>query len=258
MKVGALRNFAARALLRLGFRLPRKEPSTILSFGIEGDEDAQQGRVAELFFGHQGRSVHKWVQYLEPYDRHFASFRTKPVRMLEIGIQSGGSLELWRRYFGADAVIYGIDIDPSTARNVDPPNQVRIGSQADPEFLLKVLDEMGGVDIVLDDGSHIGSHQLVSLNVLFPLLSDGGLYVLEDLHTAYWREWHGGYRRPGTAIEILKSLLDDMHHHYHPVGDRSGFGSRIKGIHAYDSIAFIEKSEPPEIGHTIRPKQQAS
>ncbi len=68
----------------------------------------------------------------------------------------------------------------------DAPNQVRIGSQDDPAFLRSVIDEMGSPDIILDDGSHVSDHQKISFETLWPLLKVGGLYVIEDLHTAYF------------------------------------------------------------------------
>jgi hypothetical protein len=119
---------------------------------------------------------------------------------------------------------------------------VRIGSQDDPQFLRKVVAEMGGVDVVLDDGSHIASHQRVSFDVLYPLLGEGGSYLIEDMHTAYWPAFEGGLKRPGTAIEFLKSKLDDMHMHY----VKSGLNNAesipdIESIQFFDSIAVIKK-----------------
>jgi hypothetical protein len=201
----------------------------------------QPSEIADLFFASTGRLVHKWPHYLPVYERHFAPYRGTPVKMLEIGVSQGGSLELWRRYFGQDAVIFGIDIDPACAQRVDPPNQVRIGSQADPDFLRAVVSEMGAPDIILDDGSHIASHQRASFETLFPLLRDGGLYLIEDVHTAYWSWLEGGHRRPGTAIEFAKSLIDDMHAWYHPERTRTNAKTEISGISFHDSLVVIEK-----------------
>lgn len=204
--------------------------------------------LAQLFYGHEGRLVHKWTHYLDIYDRHFGPFRDRAPTMLEIGVQNGGSLEMWRRYFGPDATIFGVDIDPRCAERVTPPNQVRIGSQADAAFLKSVAAEMGPLDIVLDDGSHIASHQRESFRVLFPLLKDGGLYVLEDLHTAYLPGMHeGGYKRSGSAIEFVKQMIDDMHAWYHGHRPKTPAKTEIVGIHVYDSIIFLEKGrkEPP-------------
>ncbi|HEX8241599.1 MAG TPA: class I SAM-dependent methyltransferase [Allosphingosinicella sp.] len=228
-------------------------PYTIDPSGVAALAERADGELARLFFAHEGRQVHKWTHYFQHYERHFAPYRGTPVKMLEIGVFRGGSLELWRKYFGPEAVLYGVDIEPGCADLVSPPNQVRIGSQDDPAFLRSVVAEMGGLDIVLDDGSHIGRHQTASFAALFPLLRDGGLYVIEDLHSSYWPgALEGGYRRPGTAIELVKTLIDDMHARFHRKGVRSA--GQIVGIHIYDSIVFIEKGPAATAGHVGVPQ----
>lgn len=205
------------------------------------------GPIEELFYSHAGRPMTKWTHYLPFYDRVFAPYRGAPVRMLEIGVLLGGSLELWRKYFGSQAVIFGVDLDPACATRADPPNQVRIGSQADPGFLRRVVAEMGGLDIIVDDGSHMAAHQRASFQALWPLLSPGGLYVIEDMHTAYWAHWEGGLRRPGTAVELVKQLIDDMHGWYHSEDERWAARDEIGSLLAADSIVAIRKCErrPP-------------
>lgn len=199
----------------------------------------ERSGLEAIFQRHDGRILHKWVHYLGVYERYFARYRGTPVRMLEIGVSQGGSLEMWREYFGPAATIFGVDINPNSASCVDPPNQVRIGSQADPAFLEAVVAEMGRPDVILDDGSHISSHQSASFHTLFPLLKDGGLYVIEDLHTAYWPTYEGGYRRAGTGIELAKQLVDDIHHWYHDQG--AVLAKDIAAIHTHDSMVVIEK-----------------
>jgi methyltransferase family protein len=203
---------------------------------------AAKSDLAKLYFSRRGRVAHKWVHYLDIYDRHFSPFRDKNVKLLEIGVFQGGSLELWREYFGPRAAIFGIDKNPECAHRVDAPNQVRIGSQADPAFLRSVAAELGGPDIVIDDGSHIGRHQRASFFTLFPLLSEGGLYVIEDIHTSYWpRRYKGGLGRRGTAIHLIWQLMDDMHFWYHLRPKWPSLASQIGGLHIYDSIVIIEK-----------------
>jgi hypothetical protein len=204
--------------------------------------------LPKLFFAHHGRVVHKWIHYLDIYERHFAQYKNTPVKMLEIGVFMGGSLELWRDYFGPEATLFGIDIDPECASRVSPPNQVRIGSQADAKFLRSVVDELGAPDIILDDAAHIGRLQRASFDVLFPLLKEGGLYVIEDLHTAYWRGvYEGGYRRKGSGIEFIKEMIDDMHAWYHNKSTMTPAKEQIGAIHVYDSVVVIEKRKikPP-------------
>lgn len=195
--------------------------------------------LEKVYQEHKGRILHKWVHYLPVYERYFGQYRDTPVRMLEIGISQGGSLEMWRTYFGEHATIYGIDINENSGECVEAPNHARIGSQADPAFLKSVVVEMGAPDIVLDDGSHVSQHQIASFRTLFPLLKDGGLYVIEDLHTAYWDGFEGGYKREGTAIELAKQLIDDMHHWYH--AEEVRLSTDVGAIHCYDSMVVIEK-----------------
>lgn len=212
--------------------------------------------MTALFFDHEGYLIHKWTHYLAAYDQEFGPFRLgvlqpdgsrRPVRMLEIGVSNGGSLQLWRSYFGPEASIWGIDIDERCAA-LEGDFTIRIGSQADPGFLRSLIEEMGGVDIVLDDGSHVAQDQEATFRTLFPLLINGGLYVVEDLHTSYWPNYGGGYGRAGTFIETAKALVDDMHASYHDRGDSQGVSgaSTITRITIYDSIIFIAKgSRPP-------------
>jgi hypothetical protein len=204
--------------------------------------------IADLFYSHTGRPINKWTHYLEHYDRHFRRFKGSAVRMLEIGVFEGGSLELWRRYFGAQSTIFGIDINPACAAKVDAPNQVRIGSQDDPDFLRTVVEEMGGVDLILDDGSHHGSHIIASFRALFPLLSDGGLYVIEDMHDDF-TEWPGTHYN--QTLSFIHRLIGDMHGQFSRLPARES--DAIGAVHLVDSMAFIEKKEGHRTANTMVP-----
>jgi len=113
--------------------LPRLELPALLQ--------SQTTDLGKMIFGSTGRLVDKWTHYPRAYEPHFSRFRETDVRMLEIGVYLGGSLDVWRQYFGPAATIFGIDIDPRCGERVTPPNQVRIGSQADPDFLAEPLPE---------------------------------------------------------------------------------------------------------------------
>ena len=227
------------------------------SFGIPSSQSAALSEragseFARLFYGHKGRRAHKWIHYLDIYDEYFGKYRNTPVKLLEIGVAMGGSLELWRKYFGPQATIFGIDVVPACANYVTPPNQVRIGSQADRKFLLSVVDELGAPDLVVDDGSHVGRHQRISFETLFPLLREGGLYVIEDLHASYLPgAYRGGHRRRGTGIEFIKEMIDDMHAWYHGKSTKTPARDWIPAIHIYDSVAVIEKRRIERPSHIM-------
>jgi hypothetical protein len=213
------------------------------------------GPIERAYFAHHGRLAHKWHQYLPLYDRYFAPYQHgrdgKPIRMLEIGVSHGGSLALWRQFFGPDAVIFGVDIDERCRVFDGEHGSVRIGSQADSDFLRRVVAEMGGLDIVLDDGGHIASHMTTSFDCLFPMLADGGLYVAEDVCCAYWRSFGGGYRRPGSFVEKTKTLIDDLHRW---TGSRAvanpAVEGMVSGIHIHDSLFVFEKNPAPRPVHS--------
>jgi hypothetical protein len=207
------------------------------------DKYAYDGDLLKIFAENEGAVVHKWHHYIPIYDKYFSRFRGTAVKFLEIGINKGGSLQMWRNYFGDDAVIYGIDIKKECAQFDGQAGQVRIGSQADPEFLNKVVDEMGGVDVVLDDGSHHMKHVRESFEILYPRLSENGAYMIEDLHTAYLERFGGGYRHDDNFFRFLRELMDDMHRWYHKKRARHPqFAETLSGMHIHDSIAVIDKT----------------
>jgi Methyltransferase domain len=220
-------------------------------FPLDGDivHDLSQtygysGDLARVFSETQQGLVNKWHHYLPLYDRYLAPRRGTAFRMLEIGVSHGGSLSMWRRWLGPEATIFGIDINPRCARYDGINGQVRIGSQDDPEFLNRVVDEMGGVDVVLDDGSHVMEHVRASFEILFPRLSVGGLYMIEDLHTAYLPRFGGGLDAPANVFRFASELVDDMHRWYHAAAPHHPDHAQwITGVHAHDSILVIDKQQ---------------
>ena len=148
------------------------------------------------FLKNDGRMINKWTHYFPAYERHFARFRNLSTTMVEIGCGRGGSLQMWKRYFGPFAQIVGIDIKAVCKKFEGRVKiAVRIGDQADPAFLKSVVDEFGPIDIVLDDGSHQMQHMAASFEFLYPRLQRNGVYMVEDLHTCYSSKFGGGYKK---------------------------------------------------------------
>lgn len=207
--------------------------------------------LLNIFANIHGVKMHKWHHYIPLYDRYFSAYRGRPIRFLEIGVSKGGSLQMWRKYFGVDAIIFGIDINPECGKLNGSDGQVRIGSQTDRGFLESVVNEMGGVDIILDDGSHHMEHVPTTLKYLFPHLNHGGLYLIEDLHTAYWRSYGGGYQSKNNFFKFAMDLVHDMHHWYHAkkITQRS-ISKDCTGIHIHDSILVLEKNKVFEPVHS--------
>lgn len=201
-------------------------------------------RLEEFFFYENHNPITKWWHYFEIYHQHFNKFIGTQVKMLEIGVYKGGSLQMWRDYFGIKASIIGIDIDENCKQYEDNQIHICIGSQNDTLFLQKVSEDYGPFDIVLDDGSHFMEHQIATFETLFPLLKPGGIYLCEDTHTSYWSFFHGALQDENTFIEYSKRLVDEINgqHVKKEYEDfRSKFWGILKGIHFYDSMVVAEK-----------------
>src|SRR5689334_21567988 len=144
--------------------------------------------LEQLYGGHRGKLCDKWSLYLTEFDRLFASYRNRPIRLLEIGVQNGGSLEIWDKYFPSVVKIIGCDIDQRCAelRYRSARIAVVIGNANSDECEGKILQYAPNFDIIIDDGSHQSSDIVRSFARYFPHLKDDGTYVAEDLHCSYW------------------------------------------------------------------------
>ncbi len=205
----------------------------------------------ETYFEHnQGHLINKWRHYFGVYDRHLARFRGTEVHLLEIGVRHGGSLQMWKDYFGSRARIYGVDIDPETRGLEDDQIEIIIGDQEDRDFLRQLAERLPRIDVLLDDGGHTMAQQINTFEVLFPRIATDGIYICEDTHTSYWAAFGGGYRRRGSFIEYAKSLVDQMHA-YHNQDDVEGwtvtdFTRTVESMHFYDSMVVMEKTRQDE------------
>jgi cephalosporin hydroxylase len=133
----------------------------------------------------QKNHIHKAFNYFHAFERHFSRFVGTSATMFEIGVQNGGSAQMWKSYLGPMATIVGIDIDPRCKQVEEHAIHVRIGSQDDHAFLEQVINEFGVPDIVLDDGSHQASHIKSTFEYLFPMMAKNSVYMVEDLCCAY-------------------------------------------------------------------------
>jgi cephalosporin hydroxylase len=196
------------------------------------------------FWTNQGRLINKWLHYFDIYDRHFSPYRGKKINVVEFGVSHGGSLQMWRDYFGPRATITGVDLNPRCATLADKGINVVIGDQEDRKFLASLADQVGEIDIVIDDGGHTMGQQIATFEVLWPRVRDGGVFLIEDLHTSYWPQYGGGYKRPGTFIEYAKDLIDQQHAWYskEPESFKADEYTRsIRGMHVYDSIIVFDR-----------------
>ena len=198
------------------------------------------------FLTNQGKVIHKWEHYFPLYERHLAAWRGRSLTFLEIGVARGGSLQMWRRYFGPFATIVGLDIDPRCREHEEDGVSVRIGDQSDTLFLDSVVDEFGAPDVVLDDGSHKMDDLWATFEHLYPKVSKNGVYLVEDLHTAYWPDFGGGLDAPASFINRAKGLIDRLNaDHSRGALEPDAFTRETFAISFYDSMAVFEKGGAP-------------
>ena len=198
----------------------------------------------------------KVEHFFDVYEKHFSRFRNRPMRLLEIGINKGGSMSLWRNYFGEQCEIHGLDIDPCTRDVVEDDITVHIGSQGDPGFLTRIAQEYGPFDLIIDDGSHINNHVIESFRYLFPKLKKGGIYVVEDTQTSYWEDYGGNSNNlndNSTIYGFFKALIDGLNHEEFILDSyqKTYYDKHIVSMHFYHNMIFIYKGDNDEASNFI-------
>lgn len=206
--------------------------------------------LRDLYNAHSGKVSDKWSIYLDTYDHIFSEYRNKPVRILEIGVQNGGSLEIWRRYFANAELVLGCDINTACGNLVfdDEKIAVVIGDANTDETERNILAMSEKFDIIIDDGSHLSSDIIRSFARYFPHLSEGGMYIAEDLHCSYWGEFEGGLYDPLSSMSFFKRLLDVVNHEHwgldrHRVDALATFAEQNKIAFEEASLASVHSIE---------------
>jgi SAM-dependent methyltransferase len=144
----------------------------------------------------------------ELYDDYFATIRDNPIALLELGVANGESLKTFARYFEHGRII-GLDVEDRRLDFSSHPNVCfEVGDQRDGARLAQVCATHApeGLDIVIDDASHLGTWSLKSYRALFPFLKPGGFYIVEDWATGYWADWPDG----GAFEDVTLSEGEDV------------------------------------------------
>jgi hypothetical protein len=216
---------------------------------------ADENPLESYFRANDQRLIHKWMHYFEVYHRHFARFRGKPVVVVEFGVNQGGSLQMWQDYFGPDAKIYGVDIDPRCKQFEGDNVEILIGDQADEAFLGELVATIGApIDVVIEDGGHRMRQQKTTFRCIYPHMSDDGCFLTEDTHTSYWKRFGGGFRRRSTFMEFAKDKIDQLnawHSRDTSVFRVDEFTEHTKSMHFYDSIVVFERGRRTKPEHRV-------
>lgn len=193
--------------------------------------------------------IHKWHHYFEIYERFLSCFKNKYPIILEIGLWQGGSCEMWNDYFQGKCLIHGIDNNLSCleipaklgVRNIE----VDIGDQGSIDFwnsfFLKYPDLK--IDFIVDDGGHTMEQQIQTFKSTFPRLKNGGVYICEDVHTSYMKEYGGGDDCFDTFVNYSKKYVDKINSFHNNINFDSGILDNVKSVHYYDSVVVFEKTD---------------
>jgi len=152
--------------------------------------------------------------YIKRYEHHLISLRHKPISLLEIGVGEGKSLRTWEEYFDNDnTTITGFDNDLNCFKlTFSSKVTLMFGDQGSLPSLKEIE---GKYDIIIDDGSHKVTHQILTFETLFPRLNSGGIYVVEDLHTSSFLIYpkHKDFGQ-FTFYEYIYQLVDYVNMRY--------------------------------------------
>lgn len=199
-------------------------------------------------FSEVTHSSDKWEPYFEVYERHLTRYRGKTISLVEVGVQKGGSLEMWGEFFGHACKITGIDVDEEckTLEYSNPNISVIIGDQGSSEFWDTYLTSKPKIDIFIDDGGHFMDQQILTFEKIFPILPVGSIYICEDCHTSYMPYNGGGLHRKSSFIEYAKGYVDSLHKEWHSELDseqdrKNKLSEGLSGIFFYDSMVVFEK-----------------
>jgi hypothetical protein len=193
----------------------------------------------------EGPGIWKWKHYFDIYDRHFSRFRNREVNVLEIGVYSGGSLEMWKHYFGPHCRIYGVDIEPACRTYESSSVRVFIGDQGDRHFWTQFKREVQLLDVVIDDGSHLPEHQIATFEELLPHLRPGGVYLCEDISGVFhsFASYIYGFAHNLNACAHTSYNEDDNERS--EVRPATPLQSAVCSIHLYPYVTVVERTIAP-------------
>ncbi len=194
-----------------------------------------EARSYQAFVGSPKRSI-KHSTYFAVYDHLFEKYRGRPITFVEIGVLDGGSLFMWREFFGPQARIIGVELNPGAAKWREHGFEIFIGSQSDPAFWRSFFDQVGPIDLLLDDGGHTYEQQIKTVEACVDQINDGGLLVIEDTHTSYMQ---GFGLKSLSLVKYGQRLSDRINQRFSELNQGSA-EYRIWGVRFYESFVVLE------------------
>ena len=181
------------------------------------DEDYKNLEIYKYFKESKLHSS-KGNTFFPVYEELFSKYRGKKITFVEVGVKWGGSLFMWKNYFGPSAKIIGIDFDPDTKKLEKYGFEIFIGDQSSKKFWDDFFLKVGNIDILLDDGGHTNENQILTLNNTVEHVNDNGIVLIEDSLSSYNKKFFNPSKY--SFINYSKFLVDDIN-------------SRVKEIYKY-------------------------
>tara|TARA_Y100000590_G_scaffold94423_1_gene107001 strand:- start:457 stop:1341 length:885 start_codon:yes stop_codon:yes gene_type:complete len=189
--------------------------------------------------------------YFQAYEEMFEKYVGKKITFVEVGVLQGGSLFMWREYFGKDARIIGIDLHPNAKELEKHGFEIFIGSQSDKNFWKDFYSKVGKIDILLDDGGHVNDQQIITLGESVHNINDDGIIVIEDVHTSYLKKF--GNPSKYSFINYSKYLVDVVNSRFPEtkIKKNNDFRNKIHSISFYESIVALKINSKKSLESTV-------
>lgn len=251
VEFGRTARFVARSarMTARGYRFGSDVTVEVRVSSLNGDRVPNDLR-AYVEAHHEGRGIYKGRHYFDIYVQHLARFVGREVTVVEVGVYSGGSLEMWKRYFGEAATIHGVDIQEACRVYEGDGVHVHIGDQGDRAFWKRFKEDVPFIDVLIDDGGHHPDEMRVTFEELFPIMRPGGVYICEDIVSNAFLAYIGGLAEhlmtytstplaePGVASGFLlpqAGVASAAH----------SLQRAVRSIHLYPFLAVVERTVEP-------------
>ena len=190
------------------------------------------------------RSI-KHESYFAAYDALLEEYVGNEITFVEVGVLDGGSLFMWRDFFGDKARIIGIEINENAKIWEDHGFEIFIGSQSDPNFWKSFFQEVGDVDVLLDDGGHTYQQQIVTVESALEHINPGGKIIVEDTYTSYLKEY--GAPSKYSFINYATNMVDGMNLRTPKIKSTKTANYKVSSITFFESIVALSIEKPENL-----------
>lgn len=181
----------------------------------------------------------KYDTYFPVYEKTLSKYIGEPITLVEVGVFNGGSLFMWREFFGPKARIIGIDLNPDAREWEKYGFEIYIGDQSSETFWRDLFQKIGKVDVLIDDGGHTNRQQIVTSHYAIQNINDGGLLLVEDVHTNYFREFGNPSRY--SFLNFVHRIVDGVNSRSYSLRRTyAHYSSRVYSVSFFESMVAFQ------------------